>query len=105
MNQKKVSTIKTKKAELDLLEEVYDFVKGKLDESPFKVYKVVGKSSEQRRDWRTDELLWEDEEKTIPSYKDEYGYVVTPEEEYTDDDWARKAAIEDLLTKLDNLVK
>ena len=53
---------------------------------------VIGKSEKQAIDWKTKELKWEDEEKTIPVYEDEYGSV--PKKELDEDDNSRKRAIE-----------
>ena len=103
-NTKNISAIKVKKTEIEVLEEVYDFLSEKLTSNPFVQWKCVGKKDEQDRDWRTDELLWEDEEKTIPKMRDRYDNVTIPESEYTDDMWTRKQAIENLMAQLDKLV-
>ena len=52
----------------------------------------------QDRHWRTDELLWEDEEKTIPKMKvnREYDYVPRPAEELTEEDHAFQKAVEEV---------
>ena len=64
-------------------------------------YKCVGKEEEQARDWRTDELKWEDEEKTIPYYRDKYEYVKVSEAEMTDERRAALVAIEEVKAFLD----
>ena len=99
-----ISKIKTKREEIQVLEEMYDFLADKLKSSPFTQYKIVGKTENQKKNWRTDELMWEDEEKTIPVYEDKWDTVVVPEEEYTDEMKARKTAIENLMKALDKFV-
>ncbi len=55
-------------------------------------------TDEQDRNWRTDELLWEDDEHTIPKMKvnREYDYVRRPDETLTDEDHAFQKAVEDV---------
>lgn len=62
-------------------------------------------TDEQDTSWRTGELLWEDEEKTIPKMRVdcEWDYVARPDEELTDEDKALRKAVDDvrkLLLKL-----
>ena len=63
-------------------------------------YKCVSETvtDEQAKDWRTGELLWEDDEHTRPKMKvdREYDYVRRPEEEITDEDRALEKAVEDI---------
>lgn len=63
-------------------------------------YKVVKETvtNEQDVSWRTGELLWEDEEKTIPKMRvdRDWDYVPRPEEELTEEDRALQKAVEDI---------
>lgn len=63
---------------------------------------VVGKDDEQATSWRTGELLWEDEEHTIPKYKDRYDYV--PKAELNEDDQITIDVCKGFLKKLDKLI-
>lgn len=63
---------------------------------------VVGKEEEQARSWKTNELLWEDEEHTIPKYKNKYDYV--PKAELDEDDQITIDVCNGFLKKLDKLI-
>lgn len=63
---------------------------------------IVGKEEEQARSWKTDELLWEDEEHTIPKYKNKYDYV--PKTELDEDDQITIDVCKGFLKKLDKLI-
>ena len=65
-------------------------------------YEVIGTSDEQDTSWSTKELLWEDDEQTIPKYKKIYGYV--DKTELDDDDKARIKAIDTIIEALMKLV-
>lgn len=65
-------------------------------------YDVVGKEEEQARSWKTGELLWEDEEHTIPKYKNKYDYV--PKTELDEDDQITIDVCNGFLKKLDKLI-
>lgn len=67
-------------------------------------YKVVGKEEEQSTDWKTGELLWEDEEHTIPKYRDRFDYVPLPEEELPDECRLRVEVCKEFIKKLDKLI-
>jgi hypothetical protein len=95
--------IQMKKAMLDILEGLYN----SLDVSEKEVaysYEVVGKEEEQATDWKTGELKWEDEEKTIPYYKNKYDYVKRDESEFDDYDRAKLDAINEVRKALDKLI-
>ena len=83
--------------------EVLEELDKKLDdmlESQLCSYEVISETptDEQDKDWRTEELLWEDDEKTIPKMKvnREWGYVPRPEEKLTDEDRAFQKAVEEV---------
>ena len=65
-------------------------------------YEEIGTSEEQDTNWKTKELLWEDEEKTIPKYKKIYGYV--DKAELDDEDKAKIKAVDTIIDALLKLV-
>lgn len=67
----------------EVLNELYDDVQRKED-SVHTEYKIVGE--EQAKDWRTGELKWEDEEKTIPTMTNKWDTVSKADEDLTDED-------------------
>lgn len=75
-----------KRIEAEILGELYRRLEEKVSETK-RDYRRVGFYDEQDVHWKTGELLWEDEEKTIPKMKDKWGYVdkeeLTEEEELT----------------------
>lgn len=95
-------TVKTKKAFFDVLEQTYDYVVSLRKDFSTK-FDVVEKNV-QGKDWRTGELLWEDEEKTIPKLEDKWGTIEIPREELDESQLAHLDAIDRLLDCLDSLV-
>jgi len=87
-----ITPIQKKRAQLEVLEVLLDKISD-MEESNQKDYRVIGKTDEQATDWRTGELLWEDDEHTIPKMKDEWGSVDIPEEEMTVERLAKKDAL------------
>ena len=65
-------------------------------------YVPVGEK--QSKDWRSGELLWEDEEKTIPKMEKEWGYVDKDEEDLTDDDTLRIKVCQYVKTQLEKMI-
>ena len=91
-----------RRIEAEILGEVYEELERKL-ESTTKTYEIVGKEDEQATDYRTGELRWEDEEKTIPYYRAKYGYVDIPEEKLSDEQKLRAKVIKNIMAKLEKL--
>lgn len=100
MNTKKILA---KKAYLTVLERLSATLE-EIKRDALNDYRVVGKKSEQAKSWKTGELLWEDEEKTIPRYESEWDYVPIPEEELTDEAKAKVEAIKEIETTLEKLI-
>lgn len=96
-----VLTIKEKRA---ILEKVESLVQSLEQDRVYagQSYEVIGTSDEQDRSWSTKELLWEDEEKTIPKYKKIYGYV--DKAELDDEDKAKIKAVDTIIEALLKLV-
>ena len=73
-----------KRIEAIILGELYKFIEEK-EMNTKREYRIVGVYDEQDKHWKTGELLWEDEEKTIPKMRDKWEYVdkeeLTEEEE------------------------
>jgi hypothetical protein len=96
-----MNNIKLKRITLEYLEKLMNSLESY--ESDIKMeYAVVGKEEEQARNWKTDELLWEDEEKTIPKYRDKYDYV--PKKELDENDKINLEAISNIKKALEKLI-
>lgn len=67
-------------------------------------YRVVGKETEQAKDWRTGELKWEDDEKTIPYFKDKWDYVTKDEDEISEEDRIMIEVCKAFSKKLEKLI-
>ena len=72
----------------EVLNDLYSMVESK-EKSIHCEYKRVGKSDVQSKNWRTGELEWEDEEKTIPKMEDIWQDVPKSDDELTEDDLLR----------------
>lgn len=100
--------MKTSLQKLKVKAQVLDIVKNffetldRYEEDTSQEYTVVGKTDEQAVDWHTKEPLWEDEEKTIPKYRDKYDYV--QKENLDEDDKAKLEAINIVRATLEKLV-
>ena len=100
---REIGIITKKKAVLDVLERLMNTIDSIENETTTE-YRVVGKSEEQMTNWKTGELMWEDEEKTVPKMRDEYGYVDLTEDELTDENRATLEAIKVVKEVLEKLV-
>ena len=98
-----MKNVQVKRAQIDVIEKLLEALDD-LRKDTSKEYKKVGKETKQATNWRTGELLWEDEEKTIPKYEDRYEYVDIPEEQMTDSKKALLQAISDMESKLDAMI-
>ncbi len=97
-----VNKFKVRKAEAELLDILYRTVEEKLSET-HREYKPT-QEQEQDKDWRTGELLWEDEEKTIPKMKNIWAYVDITEEDMDDDRLATVEACKHIMAALEKLI-
>lgn len=59
---------------------------------------------EQDKDWRSGELLWEDEEKTIPKMTKKWDYVPKSEDEMCEDDKVRIKMCQFVKTQLEKMI-
>ena len=101
--QPTVSALKVKMEVLERLERIFEELKSR-EESISTDYECVGKEEEQATNWRTGELLWEDEEQTIPKYNNKYESVPKKPENFTEEDLAQLEAIKIIRTTLETLI-
>ena len=104
---KKTVTAETKLLEksamLDILESLFKTLSDE-ERDARTDFRCVGKEEEQATDWKTHELLWEDEEHTIPRYRDKYDNVELTEDELDDKRKAKISAVEVIRVALENLI-
>jgi len=98
-----INKIAVKKAQLEIIER-FTRVLEEMKNDARTDYRITGKETEQARSWKTDELLWEDEEKTIPKYRDRWESVELTEEEMTEDKKAMLVAVEQMMNTLEEFV-
>ena len=96
-----MNTIKEKRMLLEVLETLMDSIET-MERDTKQEWACVGKETEQARNWKTDELEWEDEEKTIPHFKNKYEYV--EKEILTEDDTIKLRAIDKVKSALEKLI-
>jgi len=99
---KTYDNINVKRATLEVIESIYRDLDNKVQETKQEYRKVGVDETKQRTSWKTGELLWEDEEHTIPSYEPIYDYV--DKEELDANDLAMLDAIAIVRKALDKLV-
>lgn len=100
---KEVMTIEKKRAQLEVLERLFKELDSAEKEATMR-YQKIGTEDEQARHWRTGELLWADEEKTIPQYNEIWDYVKIPQDEIGEHELAKEAAINELRAVLEKLI-
>jgi hypothetical protein len=83
----------------EVLNELYETVDNKEKAIHFE-YKRVG--TEQARDWRTGELKWEDEEKTVPMMTDKWADV--EKEELDEDDKLKIKVYQQIKAQLERMI-
>ena len=94
---------KEKQYVAELLDKLYREIENE-ENSCRQEYCKVGVTDVQDRHWNTGELLWEDEEKTIPKMKDKWDYVMKSEEDMTPDDYAKLKACQYIKTQLEKMI-
>ena len=90
-----------KRIEVEMLGRLYKTVESEIIDVQHE-YKVTGKSTEQAKNWRTGELLWQDDEHTVPLMADVYGSV--EKEELSEYDQLRIAVYKRILTALEKMI-
>ena len=92
---------KEKQFTAEILADLYDEVERK--EGNIRThYQPIGEK--QAFDWRNNELLWEDEEKTIPKMEKEWGYVDKDEEELTEEDRMKLKVCQQIKAQLEKMI-
>ena len=94
---------KEKQFMAEILDRLYREVQNEEDNCS-QDYRKVGVTDEQDKNWRTGELLWEDEEKTIPKMKEKWDYVRKSEEDMDEDDYAKIRACQYIKTQLEKMI-
>ena len=87
----------------DVLNDLYNTVEQKEKQVHYE-YKIVGKKDVQRRHWGTGELMWEDEEKTIPLMEDDWQNVPRAEEDLTEEDLLRIKVYKYVMAQLEKMI-
>lgn len=92
---------KEKQFTAEVLNDLYEEVAAK-ERAVHLDYRKNG--TEQAKDWRTDELLWEDEEKTIPKMRDKWENVPKSDNELTDEDKLRIKVYQQIMAQLEKMI-
>ena len=100
-----VTSIKVKSYMIEELSKITDSLVYDI-KNLYTEYRRVGEEQKQR--WNSDteeyELLWEDEEKTIPKMGAKYDDVEIPEDEMTEENKLKLRAYRELFVKLESLI-
>lgn len=91
-----------RKIEAEILGELYEKLENDLKYAT-KSYERIGKETEQARDYKTGELLWEDDEQTIPKFRDNWDYVDVPEDKLSDEAKLKIKVIKSLMIRLEKM--
>lgn len=94
--------IKTKKELLNILADRLFPVLDDLENDAKTTWQAIGKSNRQKKNWKTDELMFDSDGN--PIYEDEYGYVPKQPEAFDDNDKAKLSAIEMIRNSLEKLI-
>ena len=92
---------KEKQFTAEILSDLYEEVESK-ERSIRTHYQPIGEV--QDKDWRSGELLWEDEEKTIPKMVKDWGYVDKDEEEITEEDKMKLKVCQNIKSQLEKMI-
>jgi hypothetical protein len=101
-NVRALTKFAEKKGLIEVLEQTFSYVQTIKDDNA-REWRVIGKEKEQAVD-RHGELRWEDDAKTIPYYRDEYGEVTLTPEEMSDEQYAKYVACETILKALEAMI-
>lgn len=92
---------KEKQILAEILNDLYEEVEQK-EKNVRTTYSPIGEV--QDKDWRSGELLWEDEEKTIPKMTKEWGYIDKNEEDLTEDDRIKLKVCQNIKAQLEKMI-
>ena len=90
-----------KQVMVEVLGELYSTLEDKVKRVSYE-YKIVGKRDTQSRHWNTGELIWEDEEKTIPRMDDDWQEV--KKEELTEEDELKIKVYKYVMAQLEKMI-
>ena len=102
MAKTNVNKFKAMQVKAEILDELYGIVKEKYKNAS-QDYRKTGEQ-EQVKDWKTGELQWEDEEKTIPVMRDVYAWVDVSEDDLSEEQLAKIWACENILESLEKML-
>lgn len=92
---------KEKQILAEILNDLYNEVESK-EKSALTSYTPVGER--QAKDWRSGELLWEDEEHTIPKMEKEWDYVAKSDDELSEDDRIKLKVCQYIKSQLEKMI-
>ena len=92
---------KEKQFTAEILSDLYNEVEQK-EKSVRTEYTHIGEK--QDTDWKTGDLLWEDEAQTIPKMTKEWGYVDKDEEDLTEEDRLRIKVCQNIKAQLEKMI-
>ena len=93
-----------KKAELDLLEQMYRILEREKEDVAQTWGKTGNKVQSKKWDRENDKWIYLEDDDGNPIMEDECGSIPKPEDEYTDNDRAKLKAIENLTKKLEGMM-
>lgn len=97
-----LNRFEVKQYEMHYLSEVYKTLEREL-EYVREDYRPIRDTDVQETD-RDGNLKWQDDEHTIPIMKKEWGTVTKTDDELTDEDKAKIAAIQNVMEKLEKMI-
>ena len=92
---------KEKQFMAEILNDLYNEVDQK-EQSARATYQPVGEK--QAFNWRTNEYVWEDEEKTIPKMEKAWAYVDKADEDLTEDDKLKIKVCQQIKAQLEKMI-
>lgn len=95
--------LKEKQEIIRILGRMYDILENEMRDAIYD-YAEVGRETQQKKHWQTGELMWEDDEKTIPRFDPIYDWVKKNPEDISDRDRILISAIEKIESHLDKLL-
>ena len=92
---------KEKQILAEILNELYEEVESK-ERSAHTSYQPIGER--QATNWKTGELVWEDEEHTIPKMEKYWDYVDKADEDLTEEDRIRIKVCQHIKSQLEKMI-
>lgn len=92
---------KEKQFTAEILSDLYEAVESK-EKDIRTQYQPIGEV--QDRDWRSGELLWEDDEQTIPKMTKKWDYVDKDEADLSEDDKLKLKVCQHIKSQLEKMI-